>query len=413
MATKTESPVQHAESRPSEDVYLIDLHNIVANTAQSRGMGVLPTLQAMGYGLFERLPDHDDKEPIWTKLMSHLPTERKEAVALLQENEGHIVNLAESMEGGKQLQNIVVVQVDGDKYDVVGGMRRAIAMAYNHAIDVKATCMVEAKVLTGKFKPIDLLFLALDENCNREEESPIDKAITYKKLKDEYGLKPDDIGKRQGLTGQSVRNHIKLLDPKLSDKLLAIHNREMTIDAALKRLTKLKEGESGESDSEKENGKRARMHSVKKLVAAYRAKKKPEWMEQKEWELFIKDDVRRWVARSLQLKFTEFSGEVLSEEPEEEEKAPKAKATPKKKAKAASNGQGEYKVKIPRSIAVKLLKALGKEEATDWDDGILKEKLQSIVNLADDTTALESKSLQDLLTKLLTNYSRGINVTIS
>lgn len=410
MATATKEKITgSAETRQDADVFLIDLQNIVSNTAQSRGMGALPTLHQMGYGLFEELPEHGDKMPIWKMLMSTQPAERKVACQLIVENEGHIIDKAESMLGGKQLQNIVVTETTKGKYDVIAGMLRCIALAYNYAMDVKEPRLVSAKLM-GKMKPVEMIFMALDENNNREDEGPIDKAITYKRLSKEFNIKTDEIGKRQGRSGQSIRDHIKLLDPLLSDKVNDINNRKMTIDAALKRLAKLK-GTGDAAEKEEGAGERARMHSVKKLIAAFGAKKKPEWMDQKEWEMFVKEDVRKWLAKRLALKYKEFKGELVSEEPEEAEDkpAPKPKAT-----KAESNGTaaGQFKIGVPRGLAVKLLTALVVEGAAEMTDETLKAKLESIVNIADDGVVLENKNQQDLLTKLLTNYSRGLVVTI-
>lgn len=410
MATATKEKITgSAETRQDVDVFLIDLQNIVSNTAQSRGMGALPTLHQMGYGLFEELPEHGDKMPIWKMLMSTQPAERKVACELIQSNEGHIIDKAESMAGGKQLQNIVVVETTKGKYDVIAGMLRCIALAYNYAMDVKEPRVVSAKLM-GKMKPVDMVFMALDENDCREDEGPIDKAITYKRLTKEFNLKSDEIGKRQGRSGQSIRDHIKLLDPLLSDKINDINTRKMSIDAALKRLAKLK-GTGDSAEKEDGAGERARMHSVKKLIAAFGAKKKPEWMDQKEWEMFVKEDVRKWLAKRLALKYKEFKGELVSEEPEEAEApAPKPKAAAKKTE--STNGTGPFKIGVPRGLAVKLLTALSIEGAAEATDEVLKAKLESIVNIADDDTVLENKNQQDLLSKLLTNYSRGIVVTI-
>lgn len=376
---------------------VLQLKSLVANTAQSRGMGALPTLQAMGYGLFEKLEEHEDKEPIWSMLMSPKAEIRKEAAELIAQNEGHILDKAESLEAG-QLQNIVVVEVKGKPgcYDVVAGMLRCISLAYLHAVDPKAPATVEAKIMPYK-KPVDLLFMSLDENNNRKDESPIDKALTYKRLKEEHGVKPDDIGKRQGKSGQSIRDHLKLLDPALDDKRMAIHNGTMTIDKALKLLRSRKNTGGDDTESTKETGKRARMHSVKKLAAAYGAKKKPDWMEQKEWEMVIKEDVRKWLAWALKLKYKPFTGEVLSEEPEEPEAA-KPKVKP-------------FGLIIPRSMADKLLSALGKD-STDWTDEVVKEKLEGIVNLVEDGQTLEDEKLNGILEKLTKNYARGLNITI-
>lgn len=374
----------------------IKLKDIVSNTAQSRGMGALPTLQSMGYGLFEKLPEHDDKEPIWSMLMSNKAEEKKEGLALITQNEGHILDKAESLSTTGQLQNIVVVPAKGQdgKWDVVAGMLRCIAFAFNHARDPKAPDSLVASV-REETKEKDLIFLALDENGNREGESPIDRALTYKRLKEEFKMSTDDIAKRIGKSGQHVRDHInKLLDPIISDKLMEIHNGELTIDKAIKMVQKRKKG--NKEDDAKTTGKneRARMPSVKKLTEAYQAKQKPKWMDQAIWELFVKEDVRRWLAKTMKLKYKPFSGELVTAEPEPDD------------------AEAGYKIGIPRKKAVRLLKALGKENADNWEDSTLASKLEGIVNLAEDDTKLEDESLQGLLDKLLKNYSKGIKVTI-
>lgn len=376
----------------------INLTDIVSNTAQSRGMGALPVLQQMGYGLFEQLPEHDDKQPIWSLLLSDKPDERSLGCSLIMENEGHIVDKAASLEQNDQLQNIIVAPAPGktEKYDVVGGMLRCIAMAYNHAQDKNAPTTVLAKVVTKPEK--ELIFLSLEENIQRKSASPIDMALTFKRIKDEFKEKPADIGKRVGLTGQSIRDYLRLLDPKLADKRMDIHSGKLTIDKAKKLLAKREAGDKDDDgESELEKGKRARMHSVKKLTTAYQSKKKPEWMDQKEWEMFIKEDVRRWLSFCLKLKFKEFTGEVKSEEPEEEAEEPKVKP---------------FKISIPIKKAQRLLVALGKDQATEWSADVIKEKLESIVNLVEDGQVIEDEGLQALADKLISNYARGLEITI-
>lgn len=385
------------------NVKAIHLKQIVANTAQSRGMGALPTLNGMGYGLFDKLPEHEDKEPIWDMLMSPKAEIRKEAVELLQAHEGHIIDKAESIQETGQLQNVVAVEgkTQPNTFDIVAGMLRCVAIAYLHASDPKFPDTVEVKVLPRPKKDVDLIFMSLDENNNRKDESPIDRAVTYQRLKEEHKVKPDDIGKRQGRSGQSIRDHLKLLNPLLDDKRMAIHNGDLSVDAALKLLRKREGGDDSGDDSEKDKGKRARMHSVKKLTNAYRAKQKPEWMTQKEWEMFIASDVRKWLAFNLKLKFSEFAGEVLTEVSEEEE--PKTKAKPK--------GKASFVYKLPRSLAVKLLAALG-QNAEGWDDAKLKSKLEKITSIVEDGTVLEDEKLQGILKKLLDNFARGLEIVI-
>lgn len=379
----------------------IKLSDIVSNTAQSRGLGALPVLQAMGHGLFEALPEHDDKLVIWPSFFSDDPAVRKTVCSLIMQNEGHIIDKAESLESAAgQLQNIVVADAGDGKHDVVAGMLRCIAAAFNLASDpTKAPDTIYAKLL-GKVPAKDLVFISLDENSNRVGESPIDKAMTYKRIETDFKIKSDEIGKRIGKSGQHVRDHVRLLDPVMSDKIMDIHTGKLSVDKALKMRKARKDKTGGTGTAQTTDSKnRARMPSVKKLAEAYVAKKKPKWMDQVKWELFIKEDVRRWLAKELKLKYKEFTGEVMTEEEEPEEVSKPA-------------ARAGFKYTITRGTAVKLLVALGKENAEKWEDSTIASKLEGIVNLVEDGQVLEDVKLQAIVTKLMANYSKGLNITV-
>jgi ParB family chromosome partitioning protein len=53
--------------------------------------------------------------------------------------------------------------------------------------------------------------MALIENIQRENLNPIEEALAYQKLVDEFGLKQDDIAARVGKDRSSVANTLRLL----------------------------------------------------------------------------------------------------------------------------------------------------------------------------------------------------------
>lgn len=381
------------------ELQTIKLSQISANSGQTRGMGVIPQLMALGHGVFEKT--NVEKDAIWPLLTSDKPDERKKAAVLLREHEPDIVDAMESQDQWGQLVPIRVVKLDDGTYDVIFGMTRCLARALGHAESSKEPDTIDAMVMDkGKLKAVDLKFMGFAENNDRRQESPIDKAIFFKECKDDFGLAPDDIGKQVGMTGQSVRDYLKMLHPKLEDKRMDIHEGNLSLDAAKKLLKKRTTGEGSEdSGNGAPSGNRARMHSIKKLDQALGAKKKPDWMEQKEWEMYIKEDVRRWIAFRLGKKYKPFTGEVLTvEEPKPEKPAEAAKKV--------------LKLTLPKSLAVRLLVALGKADAETWDDKKIAGKLENIVNLVEAGQTLEDEKLNTLLQKLVKHYASGIVITI-
>src|ERR1051326_2762920 len=181
---------------------MIDLKQIVSNTSQSRGMGVLPNLRAKGWEVFKSL----NNPPIWSMLLSDEESSRKAILDLIEKNEYEIVDQATNIKVNGQIQPIGVIKIlnagpadfaTEATYDVVYGMRRAICIAYLACKYYQASnvAQVEAKVLEPGLSVVDLKLLALSENDTRRDESPIDRAITYQWLK-EQGLTEAQIGEK-------------------------------------------------------------------------------------------------------------------------------------------------------------------------------------------------------------------------
>lgn len=404
MAVKAPKAEKRVSSPPQieSETKEIELQEITANTAQSRGMGVLANLHEQGYGLFFPIEGHEEKEPIWTLLFSDKPEDRQLAVSLIEEHESNIADLADSQLRSGQLQTIGVYEKDG-KFDVVYGMRRAIARALNFARDKKNPGTIQARIFASELKPVELKYLALEENDNREEESPVDRALTYKWFVDQ-GESPQEIGKRTGQSDQNIRNHLKLLDSKLEDKRWAIHTRQLSVDRALKLLRKRKGKDDGEN-RQTEEGKRMRMPSVKLLERIYGGYQ-PKGMDDKEFELWKAPEVRKLLSYKLGVKFSEYK------EPKPEKKLAKDEKVESNGEATAEGGKKGKILSVKRERAVALLVSLGKVNARGWSDETLASKLESIVNIVEPDQKAETESLQKLLDKLIAGYSENMQVRI-
>jgi hypothetical protein len=379
---------------------IVSLKDITSNTGQSRGLGVIPTLNSLGYGLFEIVEASSEKKPIWSMLIGDDREAQKEAAALLREHEPDVLAAAESREQNGQIQDPIVIE-EGGSYDVMVGMNRLLAAAFLFAEDPKKNPnTADVKVWTGKISDVDRMFFSFASNNDVRQEGPIDKALFFQRMRKEHGLTTKDLCKRTAYSDQSITNYTKLLHPKIEDLRIKVQTGDCSIEKALKMLANRIAGDKDGDDSNgngSPSGARARFPGAKKIADWYAAKKKPEGVEQKEWEMFVKDDVRAWVAFRLGKKFKPFSGELKSPEPEEE--APR-------KTKAA-------KLTIPKSVALRLLEALGKPEAAGWDDKDIIDKLENIPNLGlGSDHVLEEEKLQALYKKLFAYYSNGLVVKL-
>lgn len=110
--------------------------------------------------------------------------------------------LADSIKEHGVLQPIVVVKA-GKKYQIVAGERRWRASQ----LAGKATIPAIVRTLDAQNK----LELALIENLQRSDLSPIETATAYAKLKEQFNLTNDEIGKRVGKSSASVVNTMRLL----------------------------------------------------------------------------------------------------------------------------------------------------------------------------------------------------------
>lgn len=131
-------------------------------------------------------------------------------------NKEALEELAASIREHGVLQPIVVVK-QGDKYQIVAGERRW-----------RASQLAEKETIPAIVRTLDaqnMLELAIIENAQREDLNPIELATAYAKLKEQFNLTNDDIGKRVGKSSASVANTMRLLRlPDEAKKAMQEHN---------------------------------------------------------------------------------------------------------------------------------------------------------------------------------------------
>jgi len=144
-------------------------------------------------------------------------------------DEGKLRELADSIRMYGILQPLVVTRKEVQKedgglttqYELIAGERRTRASKLAGLREVPA--LIRAKEDDDKTK----LELAIIENLQREDLSPIDRARAFEQLSSQFGFKHIDIAKKVGRSREYVSNTIRML--ALPEEILnALSSRKIT-----------------------------------------------------------------------------------------------------------------------------------------------------------------------------------------
>lgn len=168
---------------------------------------------ALGKGLSALIPDAPElpgQGPVEIDIDLLSPNEQQPRV---QMDEAKLEELAQSIRMNGVIQPILVRRM-GNAYRIIAGERRwrAAQRAGLHRVPV-----VVRDVPAGSEK--QLLELALVENIQRENLNPVDEAMAYQRLSEEFSLTHDQIAAAVGKDRSSVANFVRLL--KLPEEVRA------------------------------------------------------------------------------------------------------------------------------------------------------------------------------------------------
>ncbi|AVP35963.1 ParB/RepB/Spo0J family partition protein [Staphylococcus felis] len=130
-----------------------------------------------------------------------------------------IEELADSIRAHGLLQPIVVRPIEENMYEIIAGERRFRALQLNQ--------MTEADVLIRHLDDEETAVVALIENIQRENLSPIEEAEAYKKLLAFEGITQSELAKSVGKSQSFIANKLRLL--KLEGPVIdAVRNHQIT-----------------------------------------------------------------------------------------------------------------------------------------------------------------------------------------
>lgn len=126
-------------------------------------------------------------------------------------DEDALLELSESIKQFGVLQPLLVTERE-DYYEIIAGERRWRA--------AKLAGVKEVPVIIKKLTEKEIMIISLLENIQREDLNPIEEAMGYKRLIEEFGLKQEEVAECVSKSRSAITNSLRLL--KLSDKVQQI-----------------------------------------------------------------------------------------------------------------------------------------------------------------------------------------------
>jgi ParB family transcriptional regulator, chromosome partitioning protein len=159
---------------------------------------------ALGRGLSALIPESPTAEP---------PRDKQTEVDLdrlspnpfqprLQMTDESLEDLAQSIRQNGIIQPIVVRRA-GDRYEIVAGERRWRA--------AQRAGLLRVPIAVRDIPDTKLLEIALIENIQRENLNPIDEALAYRRLIDEFHMTQESVAAAVGKDRTSIANYLRLL----------------------------------------------------------------------------------------------------------------------------------------------------------------------------------------------------------
>lgn len=118
-------------------------------------------------------------------------------------DEASLVELAASIREHGILQPLVVKRESDGGYTLIAGERRWRA--------ARLAGLERVPVLIKDVAPQQMLELALVENIQRADLNPLEEALAYKQLIEEFGLSQGEVARRVGKSRVAITNTLRLL----------------------------------------------------------------------------------------------------------------------------------------------------------------------------------------------------------
>ncbi|WP_122644623.1 ParB/RepB/Spo0J family partition protein [Luxibacter massiliensis] len=186
-------------------------------------------------------------------------------------DEDSLLELADSIKQFGILQPLLV-QKKKDYYEIIAGERRWRA--------AKIAGIKEVPVVIKEYTAQEIVEISLIENIQRENLNPIEEAMAYKRLLEEFSLKQDEVAERVSKSRTAVTNSMRLL--KLSAKVQQMIVDDMITTGHARALLAIDDEEQQFIIANKIFDEKLSVRETEKLVKTLKNPKKIQKVEKKE-----------------------------------------------------------------------------------------------------------------------------------
>ena len=179
-------------------------------------------------------------------------------------DEDALLELSDSIKQFGVLQPLLV-RKRKDYYEIIAGERRWRA--------AKIAGVKEVPVIVKEYTDQEILEIGLIENIQRENLNPIEEAIAFKRLLEEFNLKQDEVAERVSKSRTAVTNSMRLL--KLSDKVQQMIIDDMISTGHARALLAIDDPELQYTLANKIFDEKLSVRETEKLVKEIKNPKKP------------------------------------------------------------------------------------------------------------------------------------------
>jgi len=194
-------------------------------------------------------------------------------------DEDALLELADSIKQFGVLQPLLVQKKDG-YYEIIAGERRWRA--------AKLAGIKEIPVLIKEYTSQEIVEISLIENIQRENLNPIEEAMAFKRLLEEFKLKQDEVAERVSKSRTAVTNSMRLL--KLSSRVQQMVIDDMISTGHARALLAIDDEEQQYIIASKIFDEKLSVRETEKLVKALKTPKKEKKVEKQE-HMFVYDDI--------------------------------------------------------------------------------------------------------------------------
>jgi ParB family chromosome partitioning protein len=170
-------------------------------------------------------------------------------------DEDALNELAESIRQFGVLQPLLV-QKKNDFYEIIAGERRWRA--------AKIAGVKEVPVIVKEYSNQEIVEISLIENIQRENLNPIEEAVAYKRLLEEFHLKQDEVAERVSKSRAAVTNAMRLL--KLDERVQQMLINEMISSGHARALLSIEDGDFQYELAQEIFDKKLSVREVEKMV---------------------------------------------------------------------------------------------------------------------------------------------------